>query len=96
MKRKGGKRRKSRNIFTKKSKNQGKVSITKYLQRFEEGDKVTLEVEPAVHKGMYHPRFKGRSGVIQGKKGECYTVKIKDGAKTKHVTVHPVHLKKNE
>ena len=96
MKRKGGKQRKSRRTFTKKSKNKGKVSITNYLQQFEKGDNVKLRVEPAVHKGMYHPRFKGKPGVVQDKQGECYVIKIKDGNKTKHVTVHPVHLKKDE
>jgi len=96
MNRKGGKRRKTRRTFTKSSRNKGKVSITNYLQSFEEGEKVVLGFEPAVHKGMYHPRFKGKVGVVQDKRGECYIIKIKDGQKPKQVTVHPVHLKKNE
>lgn len=92
MKRQGGKRRKSRQAFTKSFRNKGKVSITSYLQTFEEGDKVKLGLEPSIQKGVYHPRFKGRTGVVMEQQGECYVVQIKDGGKEKKLTVHPVHL----
>jgi large subunit ribosomal protein L21e len=96
MKRKGGTRRKSRNKFTKSSRTKGKIDITAYLRQYNEGDRVTLSLEPSIHEGAYHPRFKGRSGRITAEKGSCYEVEIKDGGKTKHIITHPVHLKPHE
>ena len=93
MKKRGGLRRKTRSIFTKKQKG---VTITKHMQRFNIGDSVALVVEPSVQKGMYHPMFYGRTGIIQGMKGRCYDVKVRDGGKYKNLIVHPVHLKRIE
>ena len=90
----GGFRRKTRDKLKKGLREKGKISLTKYFQTFSEGDKVCLKGEPAVQKGMYFPRFHGKNGIIKGKSGSCYEVKIKDGDKEKLLIVHPVHLKK--
>lgn len=89
----GGNRRKTRNIFSKHYKNKGKISLTNYLKEYVVGDRVVLKAEPAVQKGLYFRRFHGKSGIVKGKKGNCYEVAIKDGKAEKSVIVHPVHLK---
>ncbi|MEE9525818.1 MAG: 50S ribosomal protein L21e [Candidatus Woesearchaeota archaeon] len=94
MKRIGTARRKTRHKLSKSVRTKGKISLTKYFQKFKEGDKVILKAEPAVQKGMYHPRYFGKNGTIKGKKGRCYEVTIKDRTKQKVLIVHPVHLKK--
>ena len=94
-KRKGGYRRKKRLLFKKGARERGKISLTKYVQEFNAGDRVQLSVEPAVQTGMYHPRFYGKSGVVHKKQGVCYHVKITDGGKEKTVVVHPVHLRRS-
>lgn len=94
VKRIGGLRRKSRHKLRKSLRNRGKISLTKYFQGLKQGDKVRLCAEPAVQKGMYFLRFHGKSGVVEGKKGACYEIKIRDGNKEKTLIVHPVHLKK--
>ena len=88
----GGFRRKTRQIMRKSVRQKGKISLSKYFQQFKEGERVVLKAEPAVQKGMYFPRFHGKSGIIKGKKGRCYEVNIKDGGKEKVLIVHPVHL----
>lgn len=75
-------------------KDRGKISITKYFQKFTDGDKVQLKAEPAVQKGIYHLDFHGKTGVINGMQGKCYKVGIKDGKSEKCLLVHPIHLKK--
>jgi large subunit ribosomal protein L21e len=90
----GGLRRKTRYKLKKPRRNKGKISMTRYFQDFSEGDRVNLIVEPAVQKGMYHPRFMGKSGFVTGKRGNCYLVEINDMGKHKTVVVHPVHLKR--
>ncbi|MFP4524639.1 MAG: 50S ribosomal protein L21e [Candidatus Woesearchaeota archaeon] len=94
MARIGGSRRKKVGIFTKKAREKGKISHRAYLQQFEKGDRVTLKLEPGVQRAAYLPRYHGKSGLVKGRQGECYTVEVKDGNKPKTVVVHPVHLKK--
>ena len=93
VKRSGGFRRKTRSKLRKKKSERGKISIRRYLQNFNIGDMVYLKAEPSIHKGMYFPRFHGKSGVIIDTQGRCYKVRIKDGNKEKTLIVHPVHLK---
>ena len=90
----GGFRRKTRYKFRKEKRSRGKISLTKYFQSFDIGDRVYLHLEPAVQKGMYYPRFMGKSGIVKGKRGKCYEVAINDIGKEKMLIVHPVHLKK--
>ena len=94
MNRIGGLRRKTRYKFRKEKRSRGKISITRYLQSFSVGDRVYLGVEPAVQKGMYHPRFMGKAGTVKGKRGRCYEILINDIGKEKTLVVHPVHLKR--
>jgi large subunit ribosomal protein L21e len=94
MKRVGGFRRKTRHKLKKNLRAKGKISIRKFFQKFKEGDQVYLVAEPANHKGMYHPRFHGKAGIIKDKQGSNYYVQIKDGNKTKTILTHPTHLKK--
>ena len=92
VKRIGGFRRKTRHKLQKKARQKGKLSLRKYFQKFEIGQKVLLKADSIVQKGMYHPRFHGKIGIIKGKEGRCYEVKIKDYSKEKTLIVHPVHL----
>ena len=94
MKKTGGLRRKTRSLFRKHKKEKAKPFLKRYLQSLNKGDKVKLSVEPAVQKGMYHPMFYGRNGIIKAKKGKCYEVLITDGGKQKTLIVHPIHLKR--
>jgi len=80
--------------MSKTMRKKGKISLSKYFQVFKEGQKVQLMAESAVHKGMYRPRFYGKTGTVKGKQGNCYQVSIKDKNKEKLLVVHPTHLKK--
>ena len=81
-------------MFSKTVRTKGKISTARYLQPFNEGDKVQLSAEPAVHKGVYFRRFHGKTGTVAKKRGSCYEVDIKDLNMIKRVIVHPIHLKK--
>lgn len=94
MARKGGSRRKRVSILTKSIRTKGKISQKRYLAVLNEGDKVTLTLEPGIQKGMFHPRFSGKTGTVLRKTGTCYEVKIKDMDSVKSFIVHPIHLKK--
>lgn len=94
VKRVGGFRRKTRHKLSKSFREKGKISLTNYFQTLKKGDKVSLLAEPAIHTGMYFPRFHGKLGIIKRPKGSCYEVDIKDGNKNKTIIVHPVHMRK--
>ncbi len=91
--RKYGARRKSRSKLRKKIRTRGKISISRYLHIFNIGDRVTLDAEPAVQKGMYHPRYHSLAGVIVDKRGEGYRVRINDNGKEKDLFIRAVHLR---
>lgn len=93
MARMGGFRRKTRHKLKKPLREKGKVTLSRHLKKFKVGDRVTLILEPSVHKGVFNPRFHGRSGIVKSKKGECYEIEIKDSSKKKSLTIHPVHLR---
>ncbi len=84
----------SRHVLRKSPRNKGKISITRYLQKFNIGDRVAIDIEPSVHKGMPHPRFQGRVGKVIGKRGRAYIIEVPDMDSKKILIVLPVHLKK--
>ncbi|MFH0869298.1 MAG: 50S ribosomal protein L21e [archaeon] len=88
----GGFRAKTRGSLAKKPRNRGKVSVTACMQEFKIGDRVIILQEPAIHKGMPHPRYKSRTGVVIGEQGRVYKVRIQDGGSTKVMLSAPVHL----
>lgn len=92
MKRVGGARRKTRYIMSKSVSEKGKLHIKRYLQGFEQGDKVLLKAYPSYQKGIFCLRFQGRIGEVSSKIGECYKVNVRDGNKVKECVIHPVHL----
>jgi large subunit ribosomal protein L21e len=89
-----GFRKRTRHKFKKAQSTKGKVSIKKFLQKLEIGDKAALNVEPAYQKGMYRPKFMGKIGTVTSIKGKCYEVEISDSGKKKKLIVHPIHLTK--
>lgn len=94
VKRTGGSRRKTRSLFRKRRSDRGKISIRRYMQKFQEGERVSLQAEPAIHKGLYFRRFHSKTGVVKKSRGNCYEISIFEGNKLKTVIVHPVHLRK--
>jgi len=93
VKRIGTARRKTRKSLRKSVRERGKISISRFFQTFEIGDKVMIDPEPAVHTGLPFRRFVGKTGTVCGKQGSCYCIEIKNGKKQKVVIAHPVHLK---
>jgi len=88
----GGFRAKTRKKLRKKARNKGKISTSRLMQSFKIGERVIIAHEAAIHKGMPHPKFKSKTGVVVGKQGRTYMVQFKDGGKTKKVLAAPVHL----
>ena len=94
MKSPKGLRQDTRRKLSKHPRQRGKISISRFFQNFEIGDYVAIDIEPSYHKGMPHPKFQGKTGIIIGKQGEAYVLLIRDGNKVKKILSLPVHLKR--
>jgi large subunit ribosomal protein L21e len=77
----------------KKKKSKGKEKITKIFRNLKEGDRVAVVIEPSEKTG-FPEKLQGRTGIIEGKRGKAYIVKIKDYNREKRFIIKPVHLKK--
>jgi large subunit ribosomal protein L21e len=89
-----GFRSRSRGVFTKKVREKGMPPITRFLQTFEPGEKVQVNLEPSDPHGQPHPRYQGRVCTVIGPVGRAYRIEFLDGGKRKELIALPVHLRK--
>jgi large subunit ribosomal protein L21e len=68
--------------------------ISKIMQDFDEGESVSIDINPSVEGGMPFRRFNGLQGTVIEKQGRCYLVEVKSGNKMKKVLANPAHLKR--
>lgn len=80
-------------VNKKPIRTRGKLQLSKFFQRFQEGDKVAI-VEERSRNINFPRRLQGRTGTVLGKQGRSYSVRIKDQEKPKTFIVEPIHLKK--
>ncbi len=91
-----GLRRKSRAALTKRVRERGKLPLSRLLTTYEEGEKVIIRIDPAVHKGMPHKRYQGQVATVKAKRGKAYVVEIPQTKIVKTIIALPQHLKKHE
>ena len=80
-------------VRRKPVRTRGKLQFSKYFQELNEGDSVAVVREPAVQ-SSFPKTLQGRTGVVEGKRGKAYFVKIKDQNKEKKFLIEAIHLKK--
>lgn len=90
-----GIRRKSRAALTKKVRERGKMPLTRLLTEYNEGDKVIIKIDPAIHKGMPHKRFAGQVATVVEKRGKAYVLVIPQTKKVKTIIALPQHIRKH-
>lgn len=89
-----GFRSRSRGTFTKDVREKGMPPITRFLQTFEVGESVLVNLEPSDPHGQPHPRYQGRTCVVIERVGRAYKIEFVDGNKRKQLIANPVHLRK--
>ncbi|MFA5173849.1 MAG: 50S ribosomal protein L21e [Candidatus Pacearchaeota archaeon] len=80
-------------IRKKELKDNGKIKLSRYFQKFKEGDKITILRELALQP-KFPSKLQGRCGTITGARGKSYLIKINDLSREKTYIIHPAHLKK--
>merc|ERR1712119_183832 len=59
-----GVRSRTRDLFARPFRKKGYIALTTYLRTFKVGDYVDIKVDGAIHKGMPHKFYHGRTGVV--------------------------------
>ena len=77
----------------KSIRTRGKFSLSRLFQKFQDGDSVAVIIEKSKHFG-FPKRLQGMTGIVEGKRGRYYIVKIKTMRKIKQFIIEPIHLKK--
>jgi len=80
-------------VNRKPVRTRGKLQLSRYFQELNEGDFVAISREPAIQ-SSFPKRLQGTTGIVEGRKGKVYIVKIKDGNQEKRILIEPIHLKK--
>ncbi|PIO08376.1 50S ribosomal protein L21e [Candidatus Pacearchaeota archaeon CG10_big_fil_rev_8_21_14_0_10_34_12] len=77
----------------KQIREKGKIQLSRYFQKFDEGESVSVVREKSISVN-FPKRLQGRTGVIEGRRGKAYMIKIKEKTKDKKFLIEPIHLKK--
>ena len=91
-----GIRRKSRSALTKKVREKGRLPLSRLLTKYEEGDKVVINVDPGIHKAMPHKRFQGKVATIVGTRGKAYIMEIPQRKTVKTIITTAHHIRKHQ
>jgi len=84
----------TRKLYKKNIREKGAVpSLSLLMIEYKPGDKVHIITNPAIHKGMPHRRYHGKTGEVIGKRGRSYIVKVVVGNKEKILFIRPEHLR---
>mmetsp|Transcript_23052 Transcript_23052/g.22806 ORF Transcript_23052/g.22806 Transcript_23052/m.22806 type:complete len:164 (-) Transcript_23052:204-695(-) len=59
-----GLRSRTRHMFARGFRNHGYIPLTTYLRNYKIGDYVDIKVNAAIHKGMPHKWYQGKTGVV--------------------------------
>lgn len=77
----------------KNIRSKGKLQLSKYFQKINEGDFVAVKKEPIIQSPI-PGKLQGRTGVVESKRGNANIVRIKDVKRDKKYIIDSVHLKK--
>ena len=77
----------------KRIRDKRRIRLSQYFQELKPGDKVAI-VKNLSFKASFPPRMQGKTGIIEGKRGRAYIVKLLNGKIHKTLTIKPIHLKK--
>ncbi len=89
-----GYRHRTRKLLKKHIRERGSVPpLSLLLYDYKPGDYVYIKINPSVMKGMPHRRYHGKVGIVAGKRGRAYIVKVRVGGKEKTLFVRPEHLR---
>ncbi|MBD3172828.1 50S ribosomal protein L21e [Candidatus Bathyarchaeota archaeon] len=91
-----GVRRKSRGVMSKKVREKGRLPLSRLLTKYEEGQKVVINIDPGVHKAIPHKRYQGKVATIVGQRGKAYILEIPQRKTVKTIITTAHHIRKHK
>ena len=85
-----GTRAKTRAKFARKSKQ--RATVNKLVQDFVVGERVKVIIDSSIHSGLPNKRYQGSTGVVLGKQGRLFNVKVRKGSLIRQLLVSAAHL----
>ena len=90
--------KRSKGKMTGKTRSVGRkakpLKVSDIIRDFSIGDKVVIKIKGNYHKGVPHPRYNGKAGIVKRKQGRSFVIQIKDKGKTKELISSAVHLER--
>jgi large subunit ribosomal protein L21e len=80
-------------VNKKPIRTRGKLQLSRYFQELKKGDFVAISKEQSVA-SSFPKRTQGQTGIVEGRRGKAYIIKITEGSKDKRIIIEPIHLKK--
>lgn len=81
--------------MTKRVREKGKLGLSRLLANYEIGEKVVINIDPGIHKGMPHKRFQGKVATVVEKRGKAYVLEIPQRKISKLVIAGLEHIQKH-
>jgi len=83
-------------VLTKRVREKGKLGLSRLLAKYEVGDKVIINIDSGIHKGMPHKRFQGNVGTVVEKRGRAYVLDLPQRKTSKYIIAGPEHIKRQK
>ncbi len=83
-------------MLTKRVREKGKLGLSRLLAKYEVGDKVIINIDSGIHKGMPHKRFQGKVGTVVEKRGRAYVLDLPQRKTSKYIIAGPEHIKRQK
>jgi len=80
-------------IKKKRLREKGKTRLSEYYKELKEGERVAVVLDLAENP-KFPKRMQGKTGVIEGKRGKSYKVRINDYKQPKTYIIKPIHLRR--
>src|SRR5438552_19055828 len=85
---------KTRQKFRRSPRQRGLSAITRALQSFQIGERVTIVIYSSVQKGWPHHRFRGMTGTVVEHRGAAFVVDVRFGGRIRQTIVRAEHLRR--
>lgn len=93
VKKSKGYRARTRILLKKKPRERGKLGLSRLLRNYVSEEKVSIKIDPSVHKGMPHRRYHGKIATIIEKRGRSYVIEVPVKNIKKTLILRPEHIK---
>lgn len=77
----------------KRLREKRRINLSQYFQELKKGEKVAL-IRNLSFKAAFPKKMHGKTGIVIGKQGKCYIVRLLNGKTHKNFTINAIHLKK--